>query len=856
MTAASLDRYADDFERLRSLPVDAREAALAALPLDEADRATLRRLLAADAAAELDDPLMRVVGLGAAGVTDTAAQRIGPYRVVGELGSGGMGTVLLAERVEGGFEQRVAIKLIRSHLVGHEAVQRFERERQILANLDHPHIARLLDGGASAAGVPYLVMEYVDGVAIDRYCIEHGLGVPARLALFLDVCAAVQFAHQHLVVHRDLKPGNILVDASGNVKLLDFGIARLTDPATAAESVTLNAFTPEFASPEQVNGAPITTASDIYSLGVLLYRMLSGRSPYQADKTQLAELVREIVTTPPLRPSQSLTSRAAVTGAGDPSALDLRRLQRELRGDLDNIVLMALRKEPTRRYASAAQLAEDIRRHLANRPVHARVPSAGYRLRKFIARNRLGVALGSVAVLALLALSAYALRQAQLADRQAARAEQHFASVRMLANRFVGEVFDRIVDVPGTADAQQLLLDTGLQYLDRLVVDTEGNHALLLEAASGYITLAGIQERMFVTPAQRAASAQQALALLDRADRLAPADEDGWAMRRNALVALAGSNADAQQFDAAARHFRAAIAAPPAEVGAPTTVMARGALANALVEYAKATNVGLTPTDSLALFERARAGYAAMLADTLTPTQRDAVANADANALLFMARAQAEAVADPQHRVKALQLAGQALQAYETFLAHRPNDLRGLVNATLAATTAASIAGKERQYALARQYYAKARHHDELLQLRDPDQPTAAINRLARRLEQLEMELLAGAAPRAQLVEVAQIDALVAALPAGLLDQRQGVAVRAWFDTLKAEFSLRRSAEPDLTGNERRALARTALAAFEQAQVLLAQVPELVDGAAPEMLDLLHTGPARARASLAALGER
>lgn len=327
-------------------------------------------------------------------------------------------------------------------------------------------------------------------------------------------------------------------------------------------------------------------------------------------------------------------------------------------------------------------------------------------------------------------------------------------------------------------------------------------------------------------------------------------------MRRNALVALAGSNADAQQFDAAARHFRAAIAAPPAEVGAPTTVMARGALANALVEYAKATNVGLTPTDSLALFERARAGYAAMLADTLTPTQRDAVANADANALLFMARAQAEAVADPQHRVKALQLAGQALQAYETFLAHRPNDLRGLVNATLAATTAASIAGKERQYALARQYYAKARHHDELLQLRDPDQPTAAINRLARRLEQLEMELLAGAAPRAQLVEVAQIDALVAALPAGLLDQRQGVAVRAWVDTLKAEFSLRRSAEPDLTGNERRALARTALAAFEQAQVLLAQVPELVDGAAPEMLDLLHTGPARARASLAALGER
>jgi len=853
MTRSPLERYAEDFERLRQLPPAQRAAALAALPLDEAARSTLQRLLAADAAAELDDPLARLLGRGAASLAGALPRRIGPWRVTGELGSGGMGTVLLAERTEGGFEQRVAIKLLGSHLAGAEAVRRFERERRILASLDHPHIARLLDGGQTEGGVPYLVMEYIDGVAIDRHCSERGLGLRERLGLFLDVCAAVQFAHQHLVVHRDLKPANILVDGNGSVKLLDFGIARLTDEADAP---TLNAFTPEFASPEQVSGAPITTASDIYSLGVLLYRMLSGRSPYQADKAQLAELVREIVTTPPLRPSQSLTSRAAVSGAGDLPALDLRRLRRELRGDLDNIVLMALRKEPARRYASAAQLADDIRRYLDDRPVHARVPSVGYRLRKFVARNRLGVALGSLALLALLATATVALQQARSARLQAARAEQHFASVRTLANRFVGEVFDHIVDVPGTSAAQQLLLDTGLEYLDRLAADAGGNHALLLEVAQGYTTLAGIQERMYATPAQRAASAQHALALLDRADRLAPVDQDGWALRRDALVALALSETDAQQFDAAASHFKDAIAAPPASVASPATVVARGALANALVEYAKASGVDLAPAARMALLERARGEFAALKAAALEPRRRDAVDVADASALLFMARTQVDDLADPQHRAKALALAQQALQAHEALLARMPADTRILVNVVLAATSAAAIASGAQQYPLAREFYAAARRHDAQLQRLDPDQPTAALNRLALHLEQLEMELRANGSPRAQLVEIAAVGRLVAALPPTVLEQRQGIAVRAWLDTLKAEFSLRRSQEHDVPREQRLALRREALGLFEQAQRGVAQVAEMVDPSTPDMLELLRSGPDRARASIAALERR
>ncbi|MBN8482980.1 MAG: serine/threonine protein kinase, partial [Xanthomonadales bacterium] len=368
MSESPLDRYADDFEHLRALPASARDAALAALPLADADRDVLRRLLAADTDDE-DDPLARVVGAGAARLGASHVERIGPYRLLRELGSGGMGTVHLAERVDGGFEQQVAIKLIRGGRGGGDVLRHFLRERQILAGLVHPNIARLLDGGETADGLPYLVMDYVDGVAIDRHCDERRLDVRARLAMFREVCAAVQFAHQRLVVHRDLKPGNILVDREGHVKLLDFGIARLLENAAGAgEAATAHAFTPEYASPEQVTGAPVTTASDVYSLGVLLYRLLAGRSPYKADTTRFADLVHEIVSSEPERPSASVTARTTSPAAATaPPALDLRRLQRDLRGDLDNIVLMALRKEPERRYASVEQLSDDVARHLERR---------------------------------------------------------------------------------------------------------------------------------------------------------------------------------------------------------------------------------------------------------------------------------------------------------------------------------------------------------------------------------------------------------------------------------------------------------------------------------------------------------
>ncbi|HEX6203001.1 MAG TPA: tetratricopeptide repeat protein [Thermoanaerobaculia bacterium] len=330
--------------------------------------------------------------------------RVGAYRLLRPIGHGGMGVVYLAERADGAFEQRVAVKVVRRDLGATSLESRFRAERQILADLDHPSIARLLDGGASEDGLPYLVMEYVDGVPIDEFCDRRRLDVRGRLALFLEVCAAVRFAHQKLVVHRDLKPTNVLVTDDGIPKLLDFGVAKLLAPTgpTGAAATTLTgqrAMTPAYASPEQLTGKPIGTASDVYSLGVILYQLLTGVLPRRFSgllPADVAEMLRE-----PARPS------LAVQGGG-PGASEAARargvsgaqLERQLRGDLDNVVLAALRDDPARRYGSVAELEEDLRRYLEGRPVGARPASWGYVAAKFVRRNWIATA----AVVALLAV--------------------------------------------------------------------------------------------------------------------------------------------------------------------------------------------------------------------------------------------------------------------------------------------------------------------------------------------------------------------------------------------------------------------------------------------------------------------
>ena len=334
-----------------------------------------------------------------------AGRLVGAYRLLAELGEGGMGTVHLAERADGQFEQRVAIKLLRHGLESREARRLFLQERQILARLEHPAIARLLDGGVTEQGVPYFVMELVEGRPVATYCEEEQLGIEARLRVFLEICDAAQYAHRNLVVHRDLKPSNVLVDPAGRVKLLDFGIAKLlaeSDDTTPATRTLVQAMTPEYAAPEQVRGDVVTTATDVYALGVLLYELLTGARPYRVTGATRGELERAILEQEPLRPS------ARASG---------------LRGDLDGIVMKALQKEPERRYPSADALANDIRRHLQGLPVSARGDTVAYRARKFVRRHRVGVAVAALVVLSLMVGLVGTISQTHRAQREARKAE-------------------------------------------------------------------------------------------------------------------------------------------------------------------------------------------------------------------------------------------------------------------------------------------------------------------------------------------------------------------------------------------------------------------------------------------------
>jgi len=416
-------------------------------------------------------------------------RRIGPYRVVRELGRGGMGVVYLAERVDGEFQREVAIKLLRNSPDAEELERRFIAERQILASLSHPHIAQLLDGGTTEGQLPYLVMEYVDGSSITTYCDRQALDIPARLRLFLDVCRAVNSAHQNLVIHRDIKPGNILVTATGQVKLLDFGIAKLLNSSlggTASPHTRTMArvMTPEYASPEQVRGDPLTTASDVYALGVVLYELLAGRRPYEIRTGAAHELQEVVCEREPERPSTRAGRSSRIDDAEGPTPAAIAsargtspdRLERALSGDLDAIVMMALRKEARRRYGSAELLAEDIERYLDGRPVLARPPSRAYYLGKFLRRHRTAASLGAIAFLSLVAGIAVAVRQTTAARRERDRATAALTQARQALREseettsFLAGLFD--VDVPTLGKAPsgttQELIARGMVQVEQL----------------------------------------------------------------------------------------------------------------------------------------------------------------------------------------------------------------------------------------------------------------------------------------------------------------------------------------------------------------------------------------------------
>ena len=435
--------------------------------------------------------------------------RLGPWLIVARIGEGGMGSVYRATRQDDQYQAQVAIKILRPGMSSHFTVNRFRTERQILARLNHPNIARLLDGGTTDDDRPYFVMELVDGVPLDEYCDRNKLSTVARLELFRQVCSAVQYAHANLIVHRDLKPTNILVTPDGVPKLLDFGIAKILHPTESPEYVEntvamVRMMTPDYASPEQIRGEAITTASDVYALGVVLYELLTGHHPYRRKKP-VHELERLICEVDPEKPSsavkwvETVTNRHGETLVLTPEWVSGARegrpdkLMRRLRGDLDNIVMRAMKKEPEKRYESAGQLSHDLRRYLDDEPVIARADTPLYRASKFYARNRGPVIAALTMVLVIVAGAIVTLQQARVAHRERERAERRFNDVRHLATSFLFEFHDAIRNLPGSTQARALVVTKALSYLDSLEREAGSDPSLRRELAEAYEKVSDVQ---------------------------------------------------------------------------------------------------------------------------------------------------------------------------------------------------------------------------------------------------------------------------------------------------------------------------------------------------------------------------
>ena len=737
---------------------------------------------------------------------------VGPYKILEEIGRGGMGAVYKAVRADDQYQKQVALKVVGR--LDPDLVRRFRAERQILAGLDHPGIARLIDGGATADGLPWLAMDFVEGRPITEYVQAHALSLPQRLQLFRETCAAVHYAHQNLVVHRDLKPSNILVTPEGAPRLLDFGIAKLLSDEDRGGQTTLTrvrAMTPEYASPEQALGQPITTASDVYSLGVLLCEILTGRLPHEFARREPIEVARVISTEPPVPPSTLAGKGATVI----PS--------RQLQGDLDNIVLMALRKEPERRYASVDQLSEDVRRYLDRRPVIARPDTIRYRVDKFVRRNRALVATAAALSLSLVVALAVAVAQAREARRERAKAEQRFEDVHQLANFFLFEFHNTIADLPGSTPARQLLVSRGLEYLDRLSREG-GTPALQRDIANAYGRVGDLQGRPnypnLGDSKGALASYDKSVAALRALDAANPGD---WLVRRDLAAALHRKAVLVQDTykDAAtalALETEALSIVETVAVAAPNDLDALRLLLNVNTKLADIYLATDKPEESLAAYERALPRYEAVFRKTGTNLDqfnlgiaqvkvgaglRRAGRRAEALAAFEQGRATLQALVKAGHDVKAqrslsvvLNYIGDlhtetgeypgAVAAYREALAMRealaPADPRNaLARADLVGSylRIGDALAREKDLEGASREYARALPISVAIEARDKADPNAAADRAGVEARMAEIEARQGrpSAARARYeIVIPRFEAVVRTAPTDR-DNKYDVAV-------------------------------------------------------------------------------
>jgi tetratricopeptide (TPR) repeat protein len=661
---------------LIDLPPDIREQRLAAL--EPGLRAEIAALLAAhDASPEfLSSSEERAV-----------PDQIGAYRILGEIGRGGMGVVLRAERADGEIVRRVAIKLAGGRMFAPEAERRFIQERQILAALDHPHIVRLLDGGI-ANGQRYFVMELVDGIPITEFARSQPLA--ERLRLMIDVCAAMHYAHQRLVLHRDLKPGNIIVNSDGQVKILDFGIAQMLQgdtPAGLAQSTMIHPLSIACASPEQLRGEPLSLASDIYSLGVLLYELATGTNPrYRADGS-FDENLRRALDDDPAPPSRVVGS---------------------LPRDLDAIVLKALAKRPEDRYASVAELQADLERLLHGRPVHAVPPHAGYLIRRFVARNKALASAAVALVAAVVAAAAIYIRQSQIEQRR-------FEDARRLVHTVVFDIQPRLEGIPATLPLRKTLIEQTLVYLEAVSRDVGNNVVLLRELANSYAQLAVIQGDALASNLgdreQAAQHLERAAALMDRASSLSPrdpallADASALNRRRSDFALQAEDRAAALRFgNAAVDLAEASLAIDGSEPSA------REAQALAWFSLGRA-QMSTDPKVGLDLFDRARTYFAERAKTGAVPLREFGLIELYTSDTLIKQRDTKRA---PHH-------AREALRVSQEVLAARPNDQIAQLDVAVAAGQLASILFNTGDESGAVEYFRTSAEMRERVVAADPE---------------------------------------------------------------------------------------------------------------------------------------
>ncbi len=728
------------FHQTLDLPKGERNSFLA--DQDDFVRSEVSRLLESHEkiASFIAEPFAVEFGLGG---NSYLGKTIGSYKILDSLGTGGMGQVFLAKKE--GLDKKFALKIIKRGMDTEAVLKRFVRERQILSRLTHPNIANLLDAGSTENDLPYFVMEYIEGETITKFADANQLDINERMEIFQKVCSAVKYAHQNLIIHRDIKPSNILVTADGTPKLLDFGIAKLLDSDEFENTTTAmqaRMLTPEYASPEQINGEPITTATDVYSLGVVLYELLSGVRPFKSDKKSYQEIANAVLTHEPQKPSIVVVNKrwSAVRNTDEnrnetqiEQANPKSKIQnpKSLKGDLDNIILKALRKDSERRYQTVQEFSEDIRRFLSGMPVTATADSTFYRFSKFVSRNKIGTAIAAVILL----LSGVSIWQAIVANSERANAENRFEQVRKLANIVLFEYHDGIAKLPGATEMREKMVKDSVEFLDNLSAESVGNLDLQRDIARAYRKVGDIQGEGNTGNVGKSNEAlqsyQKAFAIQEKIVEKNPNNAEDRQMLGDLLVAIGGQQRNVGDLPNTEKSFQSALQIfADLQTRFPNDLKIRSALARAFWNTASLKTTQNSFDESLENYQKAVEIYQNLAIDDATNNKnhlRNVALTYKSMGSIFQVRGEHE---------KALQYFQNSLAIDLENAGNNPNDVSAALDLSFTYGSVASALRDAKNFQGAKENYQKAIEIREKIFNAD-NKNVFAENALARGFQEL-----------------------------------------------------------------------------------------------------------------------